>query len=85
MGLFKEISVIGNRDDFDDVISKLLDHVQNSHVSIAVKGKALCCIGDIAWGISGRFDKYLQDTFYALFQNDLKTDGIEVRLSTCNF
>jgi importin subunit beta-1 len=61
----------------DEIMTYLLQHLQNPSVHRTIKPAVLSCFGDIALAISGHFEAYLQATMTALFQVHGGISGVE--------
>jgi importin subunit beta-1 len=61
----------------DEIMTYLLQHLQNPSVHRTIKPAVLSCFGDIALAIGGHFETYLQATMTTLFQVHSGISGVE--------
>lgn len=70
----------------DEIMTYLLQHLQNPSVHRTIKPAVLSCFGDIALAISGHFETYLQAVMSTLFQVHSGISAVEpVRLKFLNY
>ena len=61
----------------DEIMTYLLQHLQNPSVHRTIKPAVLSCFGDIALAIGGHFEGYLQAVMSTLFQVHSGISGVE--------